>query len=63
MSVPSIPQGNSNAVALFAVSDAVWTPISKRVGLTVLAGGEVAGLVKDLPQLPDMETACRACVL
>jgi hypothetical protein len=62
MSVPSIPQGNSAAVDLFAVSDTVWTPISKRVGLTVLAGGEVAGLVKYLPHLPDMETACQAWV-
>lgn len=55
-----IPQANSNAVALFTVPETIWTPISKRVGLTVLAGGEVSNIVKELPQLPNLITACQA---
>ncbi len=60
MNVAPIPQADSSAVALFAVADSVWTPISKRVGMTLLAAGAVAQLVNDLPQLPNLETACQA---
>lgn len=54
-----IPQANSDAVALFAVPETIWTPISKRVGLTVLASGDVSNMIKELPQLPNLITACQ----
>jgi hypothetical protein len=59
MSVPTIPQANSSAVVIFTLPETVWTPISKRVGLTVLASAIAPTIGQTLPEFPRLETACQ----
>jgi hypothetical protein len=62
MSLPVIPQANSNAVAVFAIPETVWTPISKQVGLVILASPFASIAAVDQPDFPKLETACQLWV-
>jgi hypothetical protein len=55
-----IKLADSNAGSLFAISQADWTQISKRVGLTIVAAPIAPTIGQYLPEFPTLVPLCQA---